>query len=741
MSQRSLSTIFSLLLLVPAIAPLFFFDGLLYPYLAPKSLAIRGVGILALGAFLALALSGGQFYIDRLRYWASWVPGALLVFAYVSSAFGVDFYHSFWSLFDRGDGLLTLTALTGFFYFTLLRADKDFMNRTLRVISWVASFVAVFGILQWIQEGSGMNIPLIPEPHGRVSSTLGNAAFMASFLGLTVFVTLIVAPMLRGRMRTAAYTSAILQLVAILASATRGSLLALLGAAGLSLLYVAWQGSDEYRTRARAALAILVVCAGLFIVFRSQLANIPFSPVSRLASISLADATVESRLFIWKHITGEALKHPVLGVGAEHIDTVFNEIYNPTLIREEWFDRTHNAFLDYLVQYGIPGFLLFVLLLILFARESLHLACSASSEDAHMGKLFILLLFVYAAQNFFVFDTASTLWLFLVLFAFALAVRSDALPRALRPIMPRTAALSIGAACALLIIPVSFVPLRANMLLADGYAYHVFDIRRSVSSIEKGYVLGTYANLEYGYQLYEMYTERQMTMLGAEDRLLAYRLARNILAENYARYPYDGRTAVYYAHVLDVAPTEERPDEFLVREVLERAIQLSPLRLQPRYLLANIEIRKGDAALPGSAARRAGYDAGIQILREYTDMLPNLAEPRYIIATLYQSMNEPVVAADWAADGLTVYRPDANTARRAARYYINAEDWKNARRFLADVVSIAPADYPLTYDLAKAEFLAGNTERAKEIVGELREKAPGLVETDPAFLRAIDEVQ
>ena len=43
------------------------------------------------------------------------------------------------------------------------------------------------------------------------------------------------------------------------------------------------------------------------------------------------------------------------------------------------------------------------------------------------------------------------------------------------------------------------------------------------------------------------------------------------------------------------------------------------------------------------------------------------------------------------------------------------------------------------YDLAKAEFLAGNVERAKEIVALLREKAPGLVETDANFVRAIEK--
>ena len=92
-----------------------------------------------------------------------------------------------------------------------------------------------------------------------------------------------------------------------------------------------------------------------------------------------------------------------------------------------------------------------------------------------------------------------------------------------------------------------------------------------------------------------------------------------------------------------------------------------------------------------------------------------------------------------AGGGLAVYKSDYNTAKRAARYYVTIEDWENARRFLAEVVNSDPTDYPVMYDLAKAEFLAGNVARAKEIVAVLKDKAPGLVETDPAFARAVGE--
>lgn len=737
---RALSRFLPYLLLVPAVLPLIFIDGLLYPYLTPKTLLFRGAAILSLALCAILVLSGREFYFSRLKAWATWIPGALLALAYISSLAGVGFYHSFWSIFDRGDGLLTFTSAVAFFYILLLYGDEAFFRRLIKVVVWVGSIVAVLGVLQWIQAGSGMNIPLVPEPNGRVGSTLGNAAFMASFLGLTFFLTLLLLPTLRGKWLRAGQVSAVLHILAIVGSATRGTLLALLGAAGLALIYQAWKGEGSYKQYARGGLVALAVLAGLFLGFREQLQAVPFAPVARVASISLSDVTVESRVFIWKEMLGKVAENPLLGVGAENIVVLFNEVYDPTQIVEEWFDRTHNAFLDYAVQYGVGGLLLYLALIFVFVRESYRLMQSSNSEESRMGKLFLLLAFVYAAQNFFVFDTAMTLWLFLALVAYVLARKGGVASALVQKKIPKVVALAVGAVIALLVIPVSAMPLRANLLIADGYKYHVYDAHRATSSIKKGFALGTYADMEYGFQLYEMYTERQSTMLSGEERLLAYRVARDVLAANYEKYPYDARTVTYYAHVLDVAPPEELPSEELRREVLAQAIELSPKRIQPRYLLANISIRKGDALPPGSAAKKVQYDEAIRQLTEYSALVPSFAEPHYIIATLYQTLGEPKVASEWAEKGLAVYtRADKNTARRAARYYLAVENWPLAARFLGDYVAIEPTNYAFTYDLAKAEFLAGNPERARAIVEKLKVDAPGLVETDPAFLSALSQ--
>lgn len=769
--MRYLERVFPWLLLAPAVLPLVYVDGLLYPYVAPKTLLFRALFVVAAAAFAYLALSGHPLYWKRLSFsptistkdgpWYfslfAWIPAWLLLVAYATSLIGIDFYHSFWSIFDRGDGLLTLTSAVGFFYLTLLYADKEFLRRLLFVAACVGSVIAVYTIFQWLQSVFGMDFPFITEARGRIGATLGNAAFLAAYLGLTFFATLASVEDYKGRWRQVLYIGAGLQLVAITLTATRGTMLALLLAGGVTILYLALNGDERsVRTYARNGFLAAIVLAGLFFMFRVPLSESSFEPVRRIASISLKDVTVSSRLFVWQNILEEAVKKPFTGYGAEHIDVLFNRVYDPSAILEQWFDRSHNSYLDYFVQYGVFGLLLYGALLAAFVwtgwklrRGSIYGTGRNDAGTSRYGSFIVLMALVYAVQNFFVFDTAMTLWFLLAVFAAVLvtassigaagnAEKSIYGPSRESGILPRYAALFVGAVVLALLYPVALQPLQANLALAQGYLYHVVDVDRAIAQMQKGLSLGTYADLEYGYQAYSMYTDQQQIMLEGQERSSAYRYALETLTKNYERYPYDARTAVYLAHVLDSAPPEETVDEEFLRAVLARAIELSPKRIQPWYLLANISLKKGDRAT--GAVRDQHYRDAIQILAEYAEKVPEYAEPRYIIAGLYFVMGERAEAAHWAAEGLALYtKPHADTARHAVKYYIGIEDWENALRFLQDIVDEHSDDYEQIYDLAKLYFLTGDREHALEIYERLKREAPEVVETDPAFVHAIEQ--
>lgn len=735
-----LERVFPYLLLAPALIPLVYVSGLVYPYVTAKTFLLQGIGIIALSIFAYLALSGRQFFYGRLHNRYSWIPIALLTVAYVSSIFGIDFYRSFWGLFDRGDSLLTLTVITAFFYLILLSADREFFDRLIKTVAVVAGIVALIAVLQWVTASLGGKAWFLPPVSGRIGSTFGNAAFLAGYLGMALFVILIALRDSTGLWRTAYKVSAVLSALAILVAATRGTILALVAVFFAVLAYFAWKGEERVRHVARYFLIALAVFAGLFFVFRSELANAPFEPVRRIASISLSDGTVSSRLFVWQNVGTEAIKRPILGYGAEHIDQIFDKIYDPNKIIEQWFDRSHNAFLDYFVQYGIFGLLLYLSLIVAFAVSSIRIYKREPAGFLNPGFLFLLLVLTYALQNLFVFDTPSSLWLLYALFSLCIAATTDAPSSAPLWItkLHRAVPSTVFSVIILLIIPTVAFPLYANAMLTRGYLYHLIDVNRANAYFERGLALGTYADLEYGYQAYDMYTERQAKSLTEQNRVSAYDYALSVLTENFNKYPYDARTATYLGHIIDTAPPEAVVDDAFDKEVLDKAIALSPLRAQAWYMTANISLRKAEALTDGSKERESHYLDAIKVLETYAEKEPALPVPRYMLANLYYALGNKMTAKKWADEALPLYiTADTAAARPAVKYYIAISDWQNAVRFLADLVEDDSSDYDVLYDLAKVTYLAGDPDASLRIVEKLREDAPEILATDRSFLSAI----
>ena len=689
--MKYLERVYPYLLGAPSILPVIIWGGVMYPYLVPKTLFFYAVMFVTVGVFAILATHGRAFFWDRLTKWEAWIPGMLLVLAYLASIFGIDFYRSFWSLFVRGDGLLMLACVVTSFYLILLYANKTFFDWLLRAVAIIASFVALYGIGEWFIAG------------GRIGGLLGNAAFFAGYMDIAFFATLIVTQTLTKNWRRTAIACAVFQIISIVLTATRGTILALALAGIACLGYFIFSGEGKRRVWSAYALGALVVFGGLFFGFRTELAKFPFSPVARVASISFNDPDISSRLFIWKNIVGEIEKSPWLGVGAEHIDVLFNRFYDPTQINEQWFDRTHNAFLDYTVQYGIGGLVLYLALIAAFFSAAV---CLARRGEKRVALLIALLAGTYAVQNFFVFDAISSFWLLLALLAVFLAGSFGDIPeeKISFPIWTRYFSWPFALILIILVIPISVRPALAAYDLAQAYKYQLTDVPKEVQYLSHGIALHTYGNLEYGYELYDMYANRQAGILTGQSRVDVYQSTLSILTANFNAYPYDARTALYLAHVLSLAPPQATIDNNLISAGLERAIRLSPKRSQPWYILANLSLSQANVYQPKSSERAAGYAAAEDILTRYIALVPSLSEPHFVMAQLLFASGDTVGAAAEAAKGKMFYQQsDLETANRAATYYENTLDLPNAAFFLAEIVRLDETNTAAANDLAKIQ--------------------------------------
>ena len=145
----------------------------------------------------------------------------------------------------------------------------------------------------------------------------------------------------------------------------------------------------------------------------------------RLASISLSDTTTISRLnYIWPMAikgTFGSPKTALIGYGQENFNYLFNAGYSPHMWQDEqWFDRAHNVFLDWLVNGGLLAFLLYISLYLL----SLWYIWKSSLTTAEKS-IFTGLLAGYAVHNLFVFDNLASYYLFFLFLAFVSSLRES----------------------------------------------------------------------------------------------------------------------------------------------------------------------------------------------------------------------------------------------------------------------------------------------------------------------------
>ncbi|MFZ2500523.1 MAG: hypothetical protein WAW90_00870, partial [Minisyncoccia bacterium] len=381
------------------------------------------------------------------------------------------------------------------------------------------------------------------------------------------------------------------------------------------------------------------------------------------------------------------------------IDVLFNRFYDPTQIYEQWFDRSHNAFLDYMAQYGIGGLALYLALIGAFFTTALR----AARRGVQYAGIFALLAVSYGIQNFFVFDTISSFWLLLALLAGFLVVSFENVPRRALylPVEARYVSWIFVLALGVLIVPVSIRPVLAAHDLAQAYAYHLTDVSKETKYLSHGSALQTYGNLEYGYEAYDMYANNQAAVLTGQSRIDAYQASLSVLMANFDRYSYDARTALYLAHVISLVPPTVTIDQNLLSAALERAVRLSPNRSQPWYILANLSISMANSYPPKSSERIAGYAAAQDILTRYIQLVPTLSQPHFVLAQLLYASGDVAGASAEAAKGKEYYTSDLETAHRAVGYYESVLDLPNAEFFLAEVIQLNPADIAAAEDLAK----------------------------------------
>src|SRR3989344_5041534 len=399
--------------------PLFFSGKFYFPFIYPKSLVFELAAEVMGLVFFGLLLLDRQRHI-RLNP-AVVLYAAVIIVELLAGIFGINIVRSFWSTFERAEGIfLHLHLLAFLFVITNFIRDRRawlYLFDASLVVSAIVSLVSLlqyFGF-DWLKDVGDT----------RLASTVGNASFFAGYLLFHIFIALFLYTQRHQKQgwRWFYLTAALLEVFILFQTGTRGAIIALaIGAIGL-LAVVIWQSSGQVKKIAIGGLVVLVLGgAGLFILKDTPVVQ-NFLALRRITSLSLADRTVQTRLMTWGSATQGFLSRPVFGYGLENFNYVFNLHFSPGIYEDPgsavWFDRAHNVVFDRLTTTGVVGLIVYggfigYSLLVLLRRKKENDNPEIGGAPLFMG----LVIGTYVIQNLFVFDSLVTLFPLMIVMGF-----------------------------------------------------------------------------------------------------------------------------------------------------------------------------------------------------------------------------------------------------------------------------------------------------------------------------------
>lgn len=595
--------------------------SLYFPFITGKNFAFR-----ILIEFLAVIWVFAVPRYPCFRPQSSAVSRAVIIFIAamgIATAFALSPYHSFWSVYERMEGYVGLLHL--FLYFLLLgsifTAERDWIMffHTSLIASILASSYA---ILQLAGE-----LEIHERGRMRVDATFGNAPYLAAYLLFHLFFLLWFFFRFRNIWLRVGYAAAfVLEVVALYCTATRGAVLGLLGGLVVFALIMAIvQGGRIRRWAMGAAIAVLLVPVLFFSVRNTQFVR-KSEVLERFATISVSDRTTQARLTIWQMAFQGWLERPILGWGQESVTYVFSKYYEPSLWQQEpWFDRAHNAFLDWLIAGGIVGLASYLAIFGTAVWLLIRLRRLGRLELLTFGIL-ISLLAAYFFQNLFVFDNLTSYLLFFAVIAYIHSISRIRISHT-TPVVSVHAGIQAGGTT-LALIGFVFVLYFWNIkpIGAAGDILSALTIAQRpeaagkvddiIAIFKHGIDLDTFGTTELREQVSQAANLiAQDQAIAAQDKSKYFQFALSELESARQEFPSDVRVKALLATLY---LTAGRPADAL--GVINEAIAISSRRPQFFFIVAEAELNAGQTDKAIEHLRHA-----VNLAPGYPDAVMNLA--------------------------------------------------------------------------------------------------------------------
>lgn len=391
--------------------PLVFWGGFLFPFIVGKMLFFYAI-TQALFALWILALLNGEVRLSAIRSPILITLTVFFLFFILSTITSVDPGMSFWSTFERMDGLLTWFHLGALFLVLSSVPSRTEWKRTLRIMVGVYTVVVV---------GTFLSLPAGFDAPGRIGSVFGNPAYFSTFVLLHLFlIGLLFRKAQKSYVRVTLFLLLSFGIVALLFAGTRGSVLGLLAGAGtmFALSSVLRTHLFSYVRRTRTIVVGLLAVALITVIFSASGLYSAVPLFNRTLPTSISSLSMEPRILLWQEVFHAVREKPLLGWGHGNFDIPFNTFYNPLLsLQESWFDHAHNVFLDWAVVSGVPLALAYLGLFVV-AVAILWLPKRGDTFPGTEKTAFTGLLVAYLVNGLFLFDSFAGLVILIGVFAY-----------------------------------------------------------------------------------------------------------------------------------------------------------------------------------------------------------------------------------------------------------------------------------------------------------------------------------
>ena len=690
-------------------------QSMFFPFITGKALYFRILVEIGFASWIILALIEPKYRpkFDKMTI-------LVILFAFItllSDLFGVNPLGSIWSNFERMEGWITIVHLCALYLmFTNVLGRGDGSENRWKYWLWtsltVAFAVGIYGLVQYFGGAA------IHQGGTRIDSSLGNSAYMAVYM---LFHAIIALYLFVKKFKDSSFSLLpkivygflfILFAFEVYQTSTRGTIIGL----GISLLFMSLtytifgKGRKPLFRWLNLAFIIVVIVAGALIWTNKDSNFVQKSEtLRRLTSISWNDTTSQARGFIWPMALKGFTERPILGWGQENFNYIFNANYNPKMYnQEQWFDRAHSVFLDWLVAGGILGFLLYISLYIVSLYTIAKSKRLDFSEKIVLSGLFI----AYGIHNIFVFDNISSYIMFFAVISFVRlydSTLSDQVSEKKQINKDIVEYIALPIVLVLFVFVLYMVNVRiftANTRLITALSKCYSGVP-DLSSFQSALSINSYlANQEIREQYLNCGVRIISSQLPVEIKQNAFDYMNNILADQIQTTPLDARI-----YVLGGTSMLQIGQMNVSIPLLSKGLSLSPNKQSIKLYMATALTNIGQT------------DQAVQLFKEAYESAPQFIE-------LKKSYISGLVIAGREAEARKLFPNDEDSFMNEdiANYYMRSKQYERGIEIFKYISEKDKSNIQKSARLSQAYYESGDKDKAIQVLKSIQSSHPELKE-------------